>query len=131
MRRKAKKPKGRAKPAVLIIDDEPDVCVLFQRLLEPEGYRVITAGDGPEGIEKNEQANPDLIILDLKMPQMDGIATLRRIRAKDEDVPVIILTGYGSAETAREAVDLDVYEYIAKPFRPADIIAAVKEALKK
>lgn len=92
---------------------------------------MITAGDGPEGIEKNERDNPDLIILDLKMPQMDGIETLRRIRAKDEDVLVIILTGYGSAETAREAVDLDVYEYISKPFRPADIIAAVKEALKK
>ncbi len=127
-----KEDKGREsdlKPKVLIIDDEPDLCRLFERILGSEDYEVITAYDGFEGIKKNKESNPDIIILDLKMPKMGGIETLGNIRETDKDVIVIILTGYGSAQTAREAQDLDVYEYISKPFQTEMVKKVVKEAL--
>ena len=116
-------------PQILVIDDEPDLCYLLEDILGEEGYEVITTPDGFEGIKRNEDSNPDLILLDLKMPQMGGIETLRRIRKKDKDVIVIILTGYGDAETVRDAADLDVYEYISKPFKNHDIISVIEEAL--
>ena len=117
-------------PQILVIDDEPDLCYLLEDILGGEGgYEVITTPDGFEGIKRNEDSNPDLILLDLKMPQMGGIETLRRIRKKDKDVIVIILTGYGDAETVRDAADLDVYEYISKPFKNHDIISVIEEAL--
>jgi len=102
--------------AILVIDDEPDICELFEQVLEAEGYTVLSAPNGLEGVARNTEKNPDVIILDLKMPKMDGIATLKAIRKTDQAVRVIILTGYGNAATIRDALDLNVYEYISKPF---------------
>ncbi len=117
------------KTKILVIDDEEDLCFLFKKILGSEGYAVLIAHNGYDGIKINKKHNPDIIILDLKMPKMGGIETLRRIRKKDTIVTVIILTGYGDAETVREAADLDVYEYIAKPFNNEMIINIVKEAI--
>lgn len=114
---------------ILIIDDEPDICALFKQILGREDYRVLTALNGLDGIARNNTDNPDLIILDLKMPKMDGVATLKSIRQTDPEVTVIILTGYGSAATIRDVLDLNVFEYIAKPFENETIRRVVKEAL--
>ena len=116
------------KPKVLIIDDEQDLCKLFERILTDDGYSVITAYNGIDGIKRNEEHHPDIIILDLKMPKIDGIETLRNIRKTDKDVIVIVLTGYGSVETIRNSVDLNVYEYISKPFNTDVIKKVIKEA---
>lgn len=122
--------KGDFIPKILVIDDEVNLLHVFEKVLGEEGYQVITAGDGFEGIKRNEEDNPDLIILDLSMPKMSGVETLQNIRKTDKEVLVIILTGYGSAETAREVGDLSVYEYISKPFKNEIVKRVIKEALK-
>ena len=114
---------------ILVIDDEPDICCLFEQILGEEGYTVLSAHNGLEGVACNTASNPDVIILDLKMPKMDGVETLKAIRKTDQEVTVIILTGYGSAKTIRDALDLNVYEYISKPFENDTIRRVVGEAL--
>ncbi|MDP2929267.1 MAG: response regulator [Candidatus Omnitrophota bacterium] len=116
------------KTKILVIDDEKDLCFLFKKILTPEGYTVFTAGNGYDGIKINQKSDPDIILLDLKMPGIDGIETLRRIRKKDSGVIVIIITGYGDAETIREAEDLNVYEYMSKPFNNETVRKTIKEA---
>ncbi len=120
---------GKAKGTILVIDDESDLRAAFKAVLGGEGFTVITAADGAEGVLKNTEHNPDVIILDLKMPRMGGMETLREIRKTDKEVRVIILTGYGEAGSIREAENLDVFEYASKPFRNATIIGSVREAL--
>ena len=120
---------GQAASKILVIDDESDLRAAFRAVLTDEGFSVITAADGMEGVQKNKEHNPDVIILDLKMPKMGGMETLKRIRETDKEVRVIILTGYGEAGSIREAENLDVFEYASKPFRNATIIGSVKEAL--
>ena len=112
-----------------MIDDEADLCALFRDILDDEGHSVTTAQDGLEGLKRYGEHKPDIIILDLKMPRMGGMETLRNIRKVDKDVVVIILTAYGSAFTAREAADLNVYEYIGKPFNIETVKRVVSEAL--
>lgn len=114
------------KKKVLIIDDEKQLCELFHTGLTKEGYEVLTALSGPEGIKKVLDSHPDIIFLDLKMPEMDGIETLGHIRNIDKDVVVIILTGYPSMDTALKAYYLNIYDYMTKPFS----LEAVKEAIK-
>lgn len=126
--KKERKTKEESKPKVLVVDDEESLRRLFERILRSKDYTLIMAKDGLEGIKRNEDSNPDVIILDLKMPQMDGIETLRHIRKTDKEVRVIILTGYGDAQTVREAADLDVYEYVTKPFSNEVAIKIIKEA---
>lgn len=121
--------KNKTKAKILIIDDQPDLLEIFTDMLQEEGYAVITACDGLEGIKKNTESKPNLIILDLKMSKMDGLETLRNIRKTDKGVIVIILTGYGSAGSVRDAVDLNVYEYISKPFKNDVLINIINEAL--
>ena len=120
---------GQAASKILVIDDESDLRAAFRAILTDEGFSVITAADGMEGVQKNKEHNPDVIILDLKMPKMGGLEALREIRKTDKDVRVIILTGYGEAGSIREAANLDVFEYVSKPFRNAMITGCVKEAL--
>lgn len=126
-----RKAEPKKKSKILIIDDDVDLLHTLKEVLVDEGYGIIMASNGIEAIERHKESRPDLIILDLKMPQMNGIETLRNIRKVDKDVIVIILTGYGSAETIREAVDLNVHEYISKPFTLDVITNAVKESLSK
>ena len=120
---------GQAAKKILVIDDECDIRAAFRGVLTDEGFSVITAADGIEGVQKNKEGDPDVIILDLKMPRMGGMETLKEIRKTDKDVRVIILTGYGEAGSIREAEELDVFEYVSKPFRNAMITGCVKEAL--
>jgi len=113
---------------ILIIDDEQDLLDLFKALLEQQGYQVFCAASGVEGILLNEQKKPDLIILDLHMPEMDGIETLRNIRKTDENVIVVILTGYACPDTIRDAVDLNVSEYLSKPFGNSELLNVIGKA---
>ncbi|MEI6153878.1 MAG: response regulator [Deltaproteobacteria bacterium] len=117
------------KTKILVIDDEVDQCFLFQEILGSEGYTVFTAYNGFDGIKINEESNPDIILLDIKMPGINGIETLRRIRKKDPDVIVIIITGYGDAGTIRDAAELNVYEYMSRPFSNETILKVLKEVV--
>ena len=115
---------------VLIIDDETDLQELIKDVLEEKNYQVFCASSGADGILLNEQKNPDLIILDLRMPEMDGIETLRNIRNADDSVIVVILTGYGCPDTIRDATDLNVSEYLSKPFGNSELLDIIDKALK-
>jgi len=118
-----------ARSKILVIDDERELLVMMKAILEEKGYRVFCAADGPEGIRLNELEDPDLIILDLRMPGMNGIETLRGIRAADAEVRVIILTGFGSPDSIRDAADLNVNEYLSKPFENEALSQIVKNNL--
>jgi DNA-binding response OmpR family regulator len=98
-------------------------------LLEKAGYRVICAANGAEGIHLNKQETPDIIVLDLCMPGMDGIETLRWIRKQDREVSVVILTANGSPDTIRDAVGLNVSEYLSKPFENSEFAALIGDLL--
>ena len=110
---------------ILIIDDETDLRDLMKDVLEEDGYQVFCAANGPDGILLNKQKNPDVILLDLRMPEMDGIETLRNIRDTDDEVNVVILTGYGCPDTIRDSFDLNVSEYLSKPFENRELLSII------
>ena len=114
---------------ILIIDDETDLRDLIKDVLEEEGYEVFCAANGSDGILLNETINPDLIVLDLRMPGMDGIETLQNIRKNDDKVIVVILTGYGCPDTIRDAVNLNVSEYLSKPFENRELLSIIGRVL--
>lgn len=115
---------------VLVIDDEAIVRISSERTLTPEGYEVRLASSGREGIEILEKESFGLILLDLKMPDMDGIAVLKVIMERWPETKVIIVTGYSTVETAVQALRLGAYNHIEKPFIPDALIAAVQEAFE-
>lgn len=119
------------RPDILVIDDEMEICGFLKDVLTTEGYVVATATDPKEGLRIVEQSRPDLVLLDLKMPGMSGIDVLRRIKKIDEGMAVIIITGFGSMDTARAAMRLDAFDYITKPFDLSHVKAVVKDALAR
>jgi len=117
---------------ILIIDDEIDLCQSLLEMLkeEEEGYKVSVANSGKKGLEKIKEEVPDLVLLDIKMPEMDGIETLEKIKAIDKDILVIMLTAYQTVETAIKAMKLGVYDYISKPFNYEELKIIIKRALQ-
>ena len=118
---------------VLIIDDEIHFLKLVESRLKANGYEVITARDGKEGLEKAKTKMPDLILLDIIMPKMDGRETLKRLR-QDEDtksIPVIMLTVKGEVnDIVQSLVHNGAIDYIVKPFMTFDFLAKIKNALQ-
>ena len=103
------------RPTILVIDDEPGMQHLLTHLLQPK-YAVAVVGSGAEGLVQVDAVAPDLILLDLRMPQMSGMSVLRKLRDTGKDVPVIMLTAYGSVDTAVQVLKLGAVDYLAKPF---------------
>lgn len=101
-------------PKVLVIDDEPNVRTLIDLLLSRQGFDVVLADNGWKGIQLYRQEHPDVIVLDLKMPGLDGVTVLKEIRTIDLRQPVIILTGDSTPETERQVRALGVSEFILK-----------------
>ena len=101
---------------ILVIDDEQSIRSLLDTLLRRKGYDVVLADSGRKGIELFRREHPDVIVLDLKMPEMDGLTVLRQIRTLDPKKPVIILTGAGTAEAEQQIRALGVTEYVEKEF---------------
>jgi CheY-like chemotaxis protein len=100
---------------ILIIDDEESICSTFKAIFEEEGYAVDTAASGLEGLERAKAQTPDLIFLDLKMPGIDGLDTLKRLKPLVRKVPVIVLTAHATIQSAREALKLGAADYVTKP----------------
>lgn len=119
-----------AKLKILIVDDEIDVGEFFKENLEGE-YEVKAALNGEEAIESVKKYPPDLVLLDIKMPKMNGIEVLKKIKSIKNDLPVIMITGYGMMKTAREAMFLKAYDYITKPFDLKFIKNLIKEVFKE
>jgi DNA-binding NtrC family response regulator len=118
-------------PNILIIDDEDIVRVGCQRILKPQGYDVSTARNGIDGLRLIEDAPFDLVLTDLKMPDMDGIEVLRRVKEGWPDTEVIMITGYGTVDTAVNAMKLGAFDYIEKPFTPDSLTFLVSRALER
>ncbi len=118
-----------AQAKILVIDDEPEIGLLFSKILSEEGHKVLVSLDGKEGISMVKREQPDLVFLDLKLPGMDGIEVLREIRRFDKDLLVIVLTGYGTVKTAVEAMKLGAFDYLSKPVNFDTINTTLNNAL--
>ena len=101
---------------ILVIDDEPGIRELLDTLLRRKGYDVVLAESGQKGLELFHQERPDVIVLDLKMPGMDGLTVLQQVRSLDPRKPVIVLTGAGTAEAEQQVRALGVTEFVEKGF---------------
>lgn len=118
-----------SKGKILVVDDEDIVRTSCSRTLVPEGYDVRLAKNGVEGLRMAAEERFDLVLTDLKMPDMDGIDVLRNIKEKWPETHVIIVTGYQTVDTAVKAIKLGANNYIEKPFTPDALLSAVTEAL--
>lgn len=115
---------------VLIADDEPDIRELFQDLLEPSGAQVRLASSGAEALAAIEESEPDLAILDVRMPAPDGLSILQQLRERGSTLPVIIVTAQESSTVTIEAMQHGAYDYIAKPFEPDAMLSLIERALE-
>lgn len=118
------------KKRILVVDDEAIVRVSCERVLVPEGFSVRVISRGSEALDLLTREPYDLVITDLKMPDMDGLEILKNIKSRWPHITVILITGYGKASVAEQAVKQGAYEYLEKPFTPDDILRVVKKALE-
>jgi DNA-binding NtrC family response regulator len=116
---------------ILIIDDDEIVRKSCQRILKPEGYTVETRADGREGLKALQGDSFDLVLTDLKMPDMDGIEVLKKIKEHWPDTEAILITGFGTVKTAVEALKYGAYDFIEKPFTPEELLNVVARCLER
>jgi len=117
-------------PTVLIADDEKNIVQLARMYLQAEGFSVETAANGKETLEKVKQARPDLLVLDLMMPELDGWEVCRRLR-KESDLPIIMLTARGDDVDKIVGLELGADDYMTKPFNARELVARVKAVLRR
>ena len=116
---------------ILVVDDELDMLALLAMIIsEKTDHKVTTTNNPLEVIQFMREGGYDLIITDLKMPTMDGIELIREIRNIDQHIPILVITAYGSIESAEEAITKGAYDYITKPFRKEQILIAIDRALE-
>jgi len=115
---------------ILIVDDDPQLRLSFSKLLAAEGHTVAAAADGEAALEMVQRQTPDLVIMDIRMPGMSGLEAFQAIHAVAPKLPVIIMTAFGTTETAIEATKLGAYDYILKPFDIPDILTTIDQALE-
>mgnify|MGYP001236528617 CR=1 FL=1 len=112
---------------ILIVDDQYGIRVLLQEVLSLDGYETLTAEDGKEALRLFDQYRPDLVILDMKMPGMNGLDILRAIRKRPSDVQVFMMTAYGELDMIKEATRLGVKQYFTKPFDIEQLRQSVRD----
>src|SRR6059036_3010690 len=116
---------------ILIIKDERPMRTALADVLEAEGHRVLTAADGEEGLERALAEKPDLILLDLMMPRLDGYAVCAELRRLANPVPILILTAKGQLEDRVKGLDLGADDYLVKPFSTGELLARVRAVLRR
>ncbi len=117
-------------PRVLVVEDDEDIAQVLQRSLRMEGYEVRCAGDGPAAIEQGRGFAPDLVILDLGLPGIDGIEVAKQLRDGD-DVPILILTARDALESRVEGLDAGADDYLVKPFERQELLARMRALLRR
>lgn len=115
---------------ILAIDDEQIVLDSVRKILSEEGFRVETSLRGREGLERAERERFDVVLTDIRMPDIGGMRVLRDIKRSNPALPVVMITGYGTVRSAVEAMQLGAANYLEKPFTPDQLVAAIREALK-
>ena len=118
------------KPTVLVIDDKPNMLKMLSNLLA-KNYEVRTCSNGREGLEEFRRASAELVISDIRMPGMDGMELLKRIKEEDAETEVILMTAFGEIAQAVEAVKAGAYHYVTKPFEPEELLLTVEKALER
>lgn len=111
---------------ILIVDDEPDMRLAVRNVLKLRGYEIAEAGDGPAALAQAKASRPDLVLLDMRLPGMDGIEVLSGLKKIDDTVPVVMITGYGHIQSAVDVMKLGASEYLQKPFENAQLVETVK-----
>jgi DNA-binding response OmpR family regulator len=117
-------------PRVLVVEDDQDIAEVLQRSLRMEGYEVRTASDGKLALEHSRSFTPDLVILDLGLPAVDGLEVARTLRAGD-DVPILILTARDAVESRVEGLDSGADDYLVKPFERQELLARMRALLRR
>lgn len=115
---------------ILVVDDEPKILQIARDYLENAGYRVIAAGDGTAALQRVQAEQPELVVLDLGLPGMDGLDVCRQIRRSSE-VPIIMLTARGEESDKLVGLELGADDYIVKPFSPKELVARVRAVLRR
>jgi DNA-binding NtrC family response regulator len=116
------------KAEILLVDDEVVFTTNMSRLLATRGYQITAVNNGEEALRALEGKPFDVMVLDLKMPVMDGIATLEHMRTLDLFTEVLVLTGHGSMDTAFKAIEMGAYDYVTKPCEIAELVAKIEAA---
>lgn len=116
---------------ILVVDDERFIRVTIEQCLDEAGHEVDLAVNGEHALEKASEAEHDLILLDMKLPDIDGLEVLRRIKKRTPDQAIVIITAYGTVATAVEAMKLGAIDYLQKPFTPEEIRHAVETVLSR
>ncbi|MEO5819971.1 MAG: sigma-54 dependent transcriptional regulator [Vicinamibacteraceae bacterium] len=117
------------KPRILVIDDEAGIRDSMRMILEYEGYECLLAATGPEGLQMAEREAPDLVFLDIKMPAMDGIEVLERLKARSDGPPVVMISGHATVSTAVEATRKGAFDFIEKPLASDRVLLTVRHAV--
>ena len=116
---------------ILVVDDDPDIREVLKDRLESLGYRILVASSGKEGLELLEKQSPQMVLLDIEMPGMNGLEVLKEISRREIDVTVVMITAYGTIERAVQAMKEGAYDFIPKPFEPDHIALTVQKALER
>ncbi len=119
------------KAKILVVDDVEDIVKFLSKMLEIEGYKVLTADNGQVAAEIVQKQLPDAVIMDMNMPIMNGIEAMKKMKSINPLLPVIFITGFGEIDTAVKAIKLGAYNYITKPFEQENIIVTLKNALNE
>jgi two-component system alkaline phosphatase synthesis response regulator PhoP len=115
---------------ILVVDDEPEIVRLVRSYLEQDGYRVVTAYNGEEALYTARHEKPDLVVLDVLMPKMDGLEFTRRVR-REQDVPIIMLTARAEETDRIVGLEMGADDYVTKPFSPREVVARVRAVLRR
>ncbi len=115
---------------IMVVDDEPAIRILLKRCLEPEDYDVITAFDGDSALAAMRKCQPDLVVLDILMPGLDGFEVLEFIRQRF-DIPIIMLSGKQEVTTVRDALISGADDYLRKPFHTRELVARIRAKLRR
>lgn len=116
---------------ILIVEDEPNMVAGLRDNFEYEGYEVLTAGDGVEGLERALNESPDLVVLDVMMPRMSGLDVCKQLKAKRPSIPIIMLTARGQEVDKVVGLELGADDYVTKPFSIRELLARVKAVLRR
>ncbi|NIA08689.1 MAG: response regulator, partial [Nitrospiraceae bacterium] len=120
-----------SRPNILIVDDDQSIREFLEILLDKEGYRICSVASGEDAIQLMEQKDVSLVITDVRMPGIDGVTLLKKIKARYPDIPVILITAFASMDSAVAAMKEGAWDYLTKPFRIEEIREVVAKALEK
>jgi DNA-binding response OmpR family regulator len=116
---------------ILVVEDDEEIAQVLQRSLRLEGYEVKLAGDGVQGLEEAHAFLPDLIVLDLGLPRLDGVDVAKRLREGGDEVPILILTARDALESRVEGLDVGADDYLVKPFERQELLARMRALLRR